>query len=121
MFFERLFKRLNAAKVKYLVIGGVAVNLHGYSRVTVDLDILISLEPSNVRRFVDMIKRLGWKPRVTVDVEAFTDSVERYRLPKGQVKSRSIGKLQTALRLKQSKRDTLTLTCLQNTVLDGSG
>lgn len=28
MFFERVLRLLNAEKVKYLVIGGVAVNLH---------------------------------------------------------------------------------------------
>ncbi|MCK4308176.1 hypothetical protein KAW50_08135 [candidate division WOR-3 bacterium] len=36
-----IYKALDRNKVKYLVIGGIAVGLHGIPRVTVDIDILI--------------------------------------------------------------------------------
>jgi DNA polymerase II small subunit/DNA polymerase delta subunit B len=38
--FEKIFRSLNKAKVRYLVVGGVAVNIYGYPRFTGDLDIL---------------------------------------------------------------------------------
>jgi predicted nucleotidyltransferase len=77
VFYERIFKILNAKRIKYLVIGGVAVNLHGFQRTTGDLDILISLDTKNVKKFVDLIKSLKWKPRVPVDVNEFSDPKKR--------------------------------------------
>ena len=50
MFFEKIFKALNENNVKYLVIGGAAVNLHGYVRVTHDLDLFIALNESNIKK-----------------------------------------------------------------------
>lgn len=38
-----ILKALEAAEVRYLIVGGVAVNLHGYTRFTKDLDLLIDL------------------------------------------------------------------------------
>jgi hypothetical protein len=35
---EAIVKALNAAKVKYLIVGGLAVNAHGYERFTNDVD-----------------------------------------------------------------------------------
>lgn len=60
MFFESIFRELEDRGVKYLVIGGIAVNFHGYDRVTGDLDILV-----------------GWRPRLPVSLEAFADSKRR--------------------------------------------
>lgn len=77
MFFERILAELNKAKIRYLLIGGVAVNLHGFPRATGDLDIMISLDSFNVRKFVNLIKRLHWKPRVPVALDAFADAETR--------------------------------------------
>ncbi len=73
MFFEKILEELSIAKIKYLLIGGVAVNLHGFPRATGDLDILISLDATNVKKFVEMIKRLQWKPRLPVALDSFRD------------------------------------------------
>ena len=42
--FEEVFRALNKAKVKYVVIGGIAVVLHGYRRFTEDLDLMVYME-----------------------------------------------------------------------------
>jgi len=34
--YRELFRAMNNAGIRYLVVGGVAVNLHGYSRFTGD-------------------------------------------------------------------------------------
>lgn len=39
--FKEFFQLLNANEVRYLVIGGYAVALHGYPRYTKDIDIWI--------------------------------------------------------------------------------
>jgi hypothetical protein len=77
MFYEGVFKALNAARVKYLVAGGVAVNLHGFVRATADLDILISLDDENVKRFIGVAKKRAFKPRVPVKIEDFADPEKR--------------------------------------------
>lgn len=77
MFYEEIFRELQHKRIRYLVIGGVAVNLHGFSRTTGDLDILLSMDQKNLGRFVGMIKSLGWKPRLPVELEDFIDSHKR--------------------------------------------
>lgn len=77
MFYEQVFRKLNEKKVRYLVIGGVAVNLHGFSRVTADLDIMLDFKSENVMNFVETVKELGFKPRVPVKIEDFADPSKR--------------------------------------------
>ena len=43
-----LWKNLNEFKVKYIMVGGFAINLHGFSRTTADCDIWI--EDSQINR-----------------------------------------------------------------------
>jgi len=48
-----------AAKVEYAVVGGVAVNAHGYSRATNDLDIFIRPTEDNARAAFSALRALG--------------------------------------------------------------
>ena len=43
-FFIPAFQQLNAANVRYVVVGGVATNLHGYVRATTDIDLIVDLQ-----------------------------------------------------------------------------
>lgn len=47
---ETVFHSLNNAGARYLVAGGVAVNIHGYQRMTVDLDLVIQLNSDNIKK-----------------------------------------------------------------------
>lgn len=42
--FKEFLRLLNEHKARYLVLGGYAVNYHGYSRTTGDLDIWIAVD-----------------------------------------------------------------------------
>ncbi len=68
---EKIIKELNRQKVKYLVVGGVAVNLYGFYRATADLDVILLLEDSNLRKFVKAVNNLKLVPRVPVKVADF--------------------------------------------------
>lgn len=46
----RVIANLNEAGVEYAVIGGVAMNLHGFIRATEDLDLFLRAEPANIER-----------------------------------------------------------------------
>ena len=47
---ETIVRALNAAKAQYLIVGGLAVNAHGYERLTVDVDLVIGLQRENIMR-----------------------------------------------------------------------
>jgi len=63
--------------VRYLFVGGLAVIAHGYVRLTTDLDIVIDLQPDNIRRAVTILAGLGFKPQAPVAIEAFVDARQR--------------------------------------------
>jgi hypothetical protein len=72
-FFEPLFRALNEAEARYVVVGGVATVLHGYARFTADLDLMIDLEPAEARKVLGVLTEIGLKPRVPVAVDDFAD------------------------------------------------
>lgn len=68
---------LSEAEVRYLVVGGVAVVLHGVLRFTADLDLVIQLDPDNLRRALATLTRLGFRPVIPVAASEFADPVKR--------------------------------------------
>lgn len=74
---EKILDALNRADVRYLVVGGVAVVLHGYLRTTADLDLVIQLNPDNALRGVRALAELGYRPRPPVKIESFADPEAR--------------------------------------------
>lgn len=75
--FKRLFDSLDKESVKYLVGGGIAVNLYGIERATADIDIILKLDKENLLRFIDVAKELGLKPKIPVKVEDLMDEEKR--------------------------------------------
>ena len=70
---ERILQALGEAEVEYLVVGGVAVVMHGHLRTTADLDLVLRLEPDNVQRALAALRGLGMRPRAPVPIESFAD------------------------------------------------
>lgn len=75
----RLLSQLSEAGTRYLVVGGVAVVLHGYLRATADLDLVIELEPENLQKALELFEREGFHPRPPVPLRSFADPAERHR------------------------------------------
>ena len=73
MFYLELFKALDEEGVRYLVAGGLAVNLHGVSRLTMDVDLMIALDAGNLGRFVQAAQRLALAPVVPVPLADLAD------------------------------------------------
>jgi hypothetical protein len=64
---------LERVNVRYLVVGGVAVVLHGYLRTTLDLDLVLQLERDNLDRALKALGDLGFQPQVPVPLSSFAD------------------------------------------------
>ena len=71
--YRDLFIAFAKTKIRYLVAGGVAVNLHQINRATVDLDLILHLEKENVLAFTNLMEQMGYKPRVPVAGSDFAD------------------------------------------------
>src|SRR4051812_1027248 len=77
MFYERVLTALANAQGRFVVVGGVAVVLHGYLRMTQDVDLVVDLDRENVIRALDVLTGLGLRPLVPVDVHDFADPAKR--------------------------------------------
>ncbi|MEO8945397.1 MAG: hypothetical protein ABI338_02780 [Gemmatimonadaceae bacterium] len=67
--FEPIFETLNATRIRYVVVGGLAVNLHGYQRFTKDVDIVIELLPEQSARALEALRAIGYEPRLLVEIQ----------------------------------------------------
>ena len=54
-------------KVKYVIVGGIAVNLLGSLRSTADIDILVEMSNDNLRKLVDILKKKDYRVKQPVD------------------------------------------------------
>jgi ABC-type sugar transport system substrate-binding protein len=77
--FDLVFAALQHAGVRYLVVGGVAVVLHGHPRFTADIDLVVALTPGNALAAVQALAGLGYRPREPVDGALFADAAARRR------------------------------------------
>jgi predicted nucleotidyltransferase len=75
--FEELLGSLDTAGVRFVVVGGVAVVIHGYARLTADLDLVVDLDPANARLAVDTLTLLGLRPTLPVRPTDFADPAIR--------------------------------------------
>ena len=77
MYYEEIFQELNRREVRYLVVGGVAVNLYGVPRATMDLDQMVDLKRANLQKFITALAKLGYKPKLPVKIEDLLDPQKR--------------------------------------------
>lgn len=63
MFIQTFFNELNKNNIRYVLVGGLAVNLHGIPRSTFDIDIIIALDNNNIEQFWNVIKYFNMSPR----------------------------------------------------------
>ncbi|MDE2231055.1 MAG: hypothetical protein KGJ95_03190 [Candidatus Omnitrophica bacterium] len=76
--YEEVLREFQRQKVKYVVVGGIAINLHGFLRYTSDLDILVDLTDSNLKKIVTILKKMGYRVKQPVDLIGTADGKIRY-------------------------------------------
>ena len=82
-----LIEVLDKADIDYVVVGGLAVALHGYQRLTMDVDVALAMTAGNVKRFIDCATTAGWSPIMPVPIEALADpqQLDRWYREKGML------------------------------------
>jgi hypothetical protein len=60
----RVIASLNAAGVEYVVVGGVAMNLHGFVRATEDLDLFVRPDAENIERLRQALRAVWSDPSI---------------------------------------------------------
>ncbi len=62
-----------------MLVGGLAVLLHGVDRLTADIDLVVDLAPEHAANAVETLLDLGFRPHAPVDARQFADAAVRGR------------------------------------------
>ncbi len=62
-----LISALKKEKINYMIVGGYAVNFHGYSRNTVDIDLVIKFTLSNLKKVEKVLHGMGMISKLPID------------------------------------------------------
>ena len=82
-----LLGTLSHHNVDFVLVGGMAVQLHGYMRMTYDIDLVLAMNDENLNRFITVAKNLGFSPVIPVAIESLKDAaqIERWYREKGML------------------------------------
>lgn len=82
-----LLQSLSQAKVQYVLVGGLAVQLHGFLRSTFDIDLVLAMNDENIGRFIDVAKRHGLVPAMPVPIDSLRNpsQIEQWYREKGML------------------------------------
>ena len=62
--FLSLLESLEEEGVEYIIVGGVALNLHGLIRATEDIDLFVRPEPDNIEKLKRALRRIWKDPEI---------------------------------------------------------
>jgi hypothetical protein len=84
---EAIVRALNTADVQYLIVDGLAVNAHGFVRLTRDVDLVVQLEPTNISKTLKALFAIGYQMAIPAKPEDFAnaDTREDWRRSKGMI------------------------------------
>jgi uncharacterized tellurite resistance protein B-like protein len=75
--FLSLFTLLNTSGARYVLVGGLAVLMHGVDRVTADVDLVVDLAPEAAAAVIGALTASGYRAMAPVDPEQFADAAVR--------------------------------------------
>jgi len=84
---SELLAALTESEVDYVLVGGLAVQLHGYLRSTFDVDLVLAMNDDNLSRFIEVTRRFNLVPAIPVPLESLRDAaqIERWHREKGML------------------------------------
>jgi predicted nucleotidyltransferase len=78
---------LSRENVDFVLVGGLAVSLHGVVRGTMDVDIVLAMNDSNLDRFIETARKLGLRPLLPVAIDSLknADLLEQWHREKNML------------------------------------
>ncbi|MGB6222086.1 hypothetical protein [Haloferula sp.] len=76
---EAIVKALNDAGARYLIVGDLAVNAHGFARLTRGVDIVLELKSDNILLGLNALFAIGYQMAIPVSAEEFSNAENRQR------------------------------------------
>lgn len=86
---KALVKFLSEQRIKYIILGGIAVSIYGEPRLTADIDVNIILGKTRIREFLNKAKKYGFYPLFS-DVKKIAEKTGV--IPLKFIKGKAIGK-----------------------------
>jgi len=82
--YEEILREFQRQSVKYVLVGGITFNLLGGYKNTLDMDILVKMTDSNLRKIVNIFKKVGYHVKQPVDPIMIADKKTREDLIKNR-------------------------------------
>jgi len=82
-----LLQSLSDEQVQYVLVGGLAVQLHGFLRSTFDIDLVLAMNDENLVRFITVANRYGLVPSIPVPLDALRNAsqIDQWHREKGML------------------------------------
>ena len=83
----KIVQALTDAKVAFVLVGGFAVQLHGFIRATLDIDLVLAMDDDNLNRFIEVGKQFGLAPVIPAPIDALKNAaqIEQWHKEKGML------------------------------------
>ena len=84
---DELLRSLSDEHVQYVLVGGLAVQLHGFLRSTFDIDLVLAMDDENIDRFIAVAKRYGLVPVNPVPIDSLRNAsqIDQWYREKGML------------------------------------
>ena len=82
-----LLQSLSDEQVQYVLVGGLAVQLHGFLRATFDIDLVLAMNDENLSRFIAVAQRYGLVPVIPVPMDSLRNAslIDQWHREKGML------------------------------------
>ena len=82
-----LIRLLAETEIDFVLVGGLAVALQGYQRVTMDVDVVLAMDAGNLERFIAAAREAGLRPTIPVPLQSLArpELIEQWHREKGML------------------------------------
>lgn len=82
-----IIQALCDAEVEFVLVGGLAVQLQGFVRSTIDVDLVLAMNDANLSAFIEVAKSFGLAPIIPVSIDSLKNAslIEQWHREKGML------------------------------------
>lgn len=82
-----ILRALTDSGVQFVLVGGFAVQLHGFVRTTIDLDLVLAMDDANLTKFIDVATQFELAPIIPVSIHSLKNAkqIDQWHKEKGMI------------------------------------